>query len=285
MVEALWWSGRSRLLPDRRTAAPRAAGFVSAVTALLAAPPAFAAAAVAVSPTVVAISAAKPTELVSLTNRGEEPVRFQVSLEAWDQRPNGEAVMTPTQDIVVFPPLLALAPHETKKLRIGAAIPFGDREVSYRMAVQELPSATPDSGGGQVTILTRLSLPIFLQPAKALTAPRLAAPALADGVLSFTVENSGTAHFVVRQLKITGDDGAAGTTFEIAQAGWYVLAGGRTQYRLALAAAACRKTRHARVAATIGDGEVDAELDIAPAACGGAAETKFIAADAAPAAP
>jgi len=79
--------------------------------------PADAAAPVAVSPTSVTISAAKQTDLVNLTNQGDDPVRFQLKVEAWEQLPDGEAVLTASEDVLVFPPLLSLAPQETKKVR------------------------------------------------------------------------------------------------------------------------------------------------------------------------
>jgi fimbrial chaperone protein len=56
-----------------------------------------------VSPITLTLSAKVPSGMLVVTNRGAEPLRFQVSAFAWDQKPNGEMVLKPTTDVVFFP--------------------------------------------------------------------------------------------------------------------------------------------------------------------------------------
>jgi fimbrial chaperone protein len=248
---------------------------------VLAAPCAEAAAPVAVSPTMVTLSAGKQTDLINLTNQGDDPVRFQLKVDAWEQQADGETVLAPSEDVLVFPPLVSLAPHEARKIRVGAAVGPGAVEKSYRLSAQELPSGQP-GGGGQVQMLTKLSLPVFIQPDGARPDPRIDPPMLAGGFLSFTIRDAGSAHFVVRQVKLSGDDGVARRTFEVAIPGWYILPGGRRDYRAELAAADCRKTTTVTIDVETDDKVLHATLAIAAGQCGAGTITKFVSALAVP---
>jgi fimbrial chaperone protein len=243
--------------------------------ALLAAPPADAAAPVAVSPTSVILSSGKQTDLVNLTNQGDDPARFQLKVEAWDQRPDGESVLTASDDVVVFPPLLSLAAHETKKVRLATTITAAGAEKSYRLSVQELPSGQPGAAG-QVQMLTKLSLPVFVPPEGAHPDPRIDPPVLKAGVLQLGIRNAGTAHFVVRQVRLAGDDGAARRTFELSAPGWYVLPGGRRDYRIELAASDCRKTTNVAIEVETEEKTVKAALPVSGGNCGAASVTRFV---------
>ena len=65
-----------------------------------------------VNPTQVYLSGRTTTSLLTLRNDSDEPLRFQLSVFAWDQRPDGEMLLAPTQDVVFFPAMLTLAPKE-----------------------------------------------------------------------------------------------------------------------------------------------------------------------------
>src|SRR2546426_7385982 len=104
--------------------------------------------------------------LVTLHNQGTEDVRVQLSLFAWDQDPQGEMQLTPTDDLLFFPLLLTLAPGDRRHIRLGPATPFTSTEKTYRLFVEELPPlVTPAGAPPGIRILTRMGIPIFLQPA------------------------------------------------------------------------------------------------------------------------
>src|SRR5262245_59654011 len=81
----------------------------------------------------VFLSPAVKSEVLTLANVSAAPLRFQLNVFAWDQSPQGEMVLTPTRDIVFFPPLLTLAPGEQRNIRVGTATPPGSSEKTFRL--------------------------------------------------------------------------------------------------------------------------------------------------------
>src|SRR5262245_47029620 len=119
-----------------------------------------------VSPVQVNLSAASPSTLLTISNDSDQPIRIQVSASAWDQDSSGKMLLTPTRDVVFFPMMLTIAPHAERKVRVGSSAEFGSVEKAYRLFVEELPAAaTPTATGGfQIQVLTRMGIPVFLQP-------------------------------------------------------------------------------------------------------------------------
>ena len=197
-----------------------------------------------VDPLQVVLSAKTLSGLVTLRNHSAEPLRVQLSVWAWEQSPQGEMRLSPTEDLVWFPTLLILVPGETRRIRLGAATSFAAIEKSYRLFVEELPPLeTPqaDTGGVQLRILTRVGIPIFLQPAHSVVGGLIEAVATHHGQLSFQVTNTGTIHVVVQTVRVLGLGEAGEPVFEQQLSGWYILAGGVRIYTLELPQAVCAK--------------------------------------------
>lgn len=165
-------------------------------------------------------SGAMSTSLL-LENKGDQPVLVQAELMAWSQQ-DGKDVLTPSQDLVVSPPIFKVAPGAAQTVRVGLLKPVAsDREVTYRLFLQEV--AQPQAPGEQgVSVTVRLGLPVFILP-KNRVAPQLswrAKPERGDIRLSLT--NSGNAHVQAVDCKIYRADG---TLVAEQQLGAYVLAG------------------------------------------------------------
>jgi fimbrial chaperone protein len=207
--------------------------------------------------------------LLTLRNQSAEALRFQLSIFAWDQSPHGEMQLTPTEDIVLFPTLLMLAPGELRHIRVGPATPFAATEKTYRLFVEELPPlATPQGGATGVRILTRMGIPIFLQPAKVVQQGRIEGTAVRHGQLSFLVKNTGNVHFVEQAVRVRGFGPAEDSLFEHQEAGWYVLAGGWHARELALPKEACAKIRTLVVKVQTEGKTFQERFDVPPGACG-----------------
>jgi fimbrial chaperone protein len=232
-------------------------------------------AAITLTPVQVELSPAKQSELIAVTNDSDDPLRLQVEVFAWDQRTDGETDLQPTKDILAFPPLLALAAHETKRIRVGSTASPGPAEKSYRMSVQELPDQTTPQGPAAVRMLTKISIPVFLQPGPVKTAGRIEAEKVKNGTWTLRVLNTGTRRFVLSEIDAHGVDGTGATVFDAKAAGWYVLAGGQRDYSLALSAADCRAARSVQLTAKLDDQQVNATVPVSPDACGQAAKTQI----------
>lgn len=239
---------------------------------------------VTVTPTTVVLGANQTTALVTLTNEGDMPSRFEATLNAWTETPDGVTVLEANKDIIVFPQFITLQPKESKKVRIGTEIPPGAAERSYRLILQELPQINRDTGELQIQVLSKISMPIFLTPRGAQAKAVIDTPALQNGQLSFDVANAGTSRFIVRQVDVVGR-GASGDSFTLKTPGWYVLAGGRRTYRVALNADDCRRTTQIEITATGEMGPAKATVPVSAAVCGDARESRFIKIEPAPAAP
>ena len=223
---------------------------------------------VQINPVVVQLSAGTGSALVSVRNAAAEAVRFEVQVRAWSQSPAGEMVLAPTEDVLAFPPILALAPGEERNLRVAAATAFGAVEKTYRVFVQELPPAERPESASQVRVLSRIGLPVFLAPDRPVARHAVEALAVAAGRVTFRLENRGNVHLRPTAVKLVGSDGDGRPVLEKELDAWYVLAGGRRDYAVDLAGEACARVRQVTVAITLGAEVTRARADVAAGSCG-----------------
>lgn len=201
-----------------------------------------------VSPISLTLSEKAPSGMLTVTNRGSAPLRFQVSVFTWDQKPDGDMVLNPTTDIVFFPAMLTLNANEKRNLRVGVQVKPGAREKSYRIFVQELPplQTNPDEQG-IVRVLTKMGIPIFVEPPAARPVAALGGLSLHGVTFTFDVKNPGNAHFRSEKVLVSAKDAAGKLLDSHAVDGWYVLAGGTRTYVLELPKKACEGLKSLQV--------------------------------------
>lgn len=244
----------------------RLAAFAFSAAALaLGARPALAAE-VQVSPVIVSLAPSARSAIVVVRNQGREAARFELQARSWAQTPAGEMVVEPTTDLAVYPPVLTLAPGEERNVRIGAITPFGAVEKTYRVFLQEMPPPESPDAPAQVRVLSRIGLPVFLAPAKAVERTRILDVAGKGGKVTFRLVNEGTVHVRPTSVKLAGLGARGESTFETELPAWYVLAGGERVYDAELPAGACASSQELEVSAALGRDVVRARLPKA-AAC------------------
>jgi fimbrial chaperone protein len=226
---------------------------VAALAALLARAPAASAAEVQVDPVLIELSPASRSATVTLRNVGKEPSRFEIAARAWEQSPTGDMRVAPTEELLAYPPLLELGPGEARLLRVGVAPKggFSAAERSYRLFIEELPPAARPGEAAQVRVLSRISIPVFLAPLRAVERPVLAGPAVSAGEARFALRNEGTVRLRASSVTLAGlgADGAVLSRLELPA--WYVLAGGERTYQAALPAERCGEVRTVEVTAAL----------------------------------
>jgi fimbrial chaperone protein len=126
---------------------------------------------------------------------------------------------------------------------VGAVVPPTDREKTYRLFVEELPPSERQGTSNGVAMLTRMGIPIFLQPARPTAQAALQDLALRAGHFTFTVRNTGSAHLVPQAVRVRALDGSGAVLDEQKPAAWYILAGGSRTYDVALPAERCAAAR------------------------------------------
>ncbi len=214
-----------------------------------------------VSPVALTFTDKVASGMISVTNRSAEPVRFQVKGLSWAQRPDGEMVFAPSNEIVFFPAMLTLNPNEARNIRVGITIAPAATEKTYRVFVQELPRLTVSAAanGGTVGVLSNMAIPVFLAPASPKVTPALSPLSLQGATVKFALRNSGNVHFRPDNLVLLAKDGKNVVhTMELST--WYVLAGGTREYVATLPPQACAAAKSIEVELKSERGDVKASL-------------------------
>lgn len=223
-----------------------------------------------VSPIQLSLTASSTSGLLTVSNESAETLRFQLAAYRWSQGAGGEMELEPTEDVVLFPRLLTLEPHRERKIRVGAAVPFAGSERTYRVFVEELPSVegeNPVAGRFGVRVLTRMGVPIFLQPSQAQAGAAIVNPSVEEGRLRFQVRNNGNVHMMLEGVSLRGLADGGETLIDKQVEGWYVLAGGVRQFDVALPREECARVRTLRIEARTEKGTLSDRLELKPGAC------------------
>lgn len=238
-------------------------------------------------PVTISLTPEKATELLTLHNPGAQTVRLQLSVYNWDQRPDGQFKLTPTDDLVFYPPIVTIEPREDRIVRVGAAVPFGEAEKTYRVLAEELPPPPEPAAPGaakqvrsRVVVLARVYLPVFLLPSAVVHAESITATGIQNGRLSFRLKNDGNLHVIAGGPKVDGF-GAGGKLAFHRQTlrGSYLLASEYLDYQFDIPNPECREIHKLAIEVPVTKpvGEFDfegenlkAELNVTPERCGSA---------------
>jgi len=176
-----------------------------------------------VSPVRVTLSDSQKIGSLSVRNDGTEPITMQMEVLSWSQR-EGKAVFAATRELLANPPIFTIPAGSSQLVRVGLRrAPDAQRELSYRVILQELPPPpNPDLTGMFMTM--RISLPVFVLP-EIDTKPVLLwqAARTSQGALKISLSNSGNAHIQIKNFKLSLLDSAQPWLTQ--QSSDYVLAG------------------------------------------------------------
>lgn len=205
------------------TAQGRLLPFVLAALLWGAAPPALAGV-FSVTPVRIYMTPRDRAVAVTLTNEGDTAIALQADLHSWKQAADGTDELVLTEDLVLSPPIIKLAPRARQVVRLALARPADSaQQLTYRLIVREVPEVTaPKDQTVAVPIALALSMPVFVTPPPARR--QLACEVERAGTAVHTAcRNSGSAYAQVRQVTL-----ARGSA-QLAQfeGGVYVLPGAR----------------------------------------------------------
>jgi fimbrial chaperone protein len=190
-----------------------------------------------------------------------------VDFYAWDQGKQGEMILNPTHDLVVYPSLLTIDAGNERNVRVGTKSPVVSKEKSYRIFIEELPPVTKRVDSG-VRILTRIGVPIFIQPQPPKPHALIEYLAVNKSEILFEVINRGNVHFVPRAIRIKGTDSTGINALERTLDPWYVLAGGSRQYRLEISPTDCLKLKNLIVEVDLEEKSLRQQLPLRANSCG-----------------
>lgn len=160
---------------------------------------------------------------VTIANEGESPVVLQADLYTWTQSAEGVDELTPSEDLILAPPIVKLGPRAKQVVRLARLQPpDAARQLTYRLILREVPEAGP-SRGIEVPVALALSLPVFITPPAAKPGVACTARRAAPRNIEASCANDGTAYAQVREIVLRQGTETVGR-FE---GGSYILPGAR----------------------------------------------------------
>lgn len=115
-----------------------------------------------VTPVSLTISSGQNAGGLWLSNEGDIPISAQVRVYNWTQN-NFADNLSPSQNLVISPPMLALAPGQRQFIRvIRTGLASNGFEEHYRLFIDELPPTTLQKN--KLQFVLHYSLPVFIQP-------------------------------------------------------------------------------------------------------------------------
>lgn len=176
-----------------------------------------------IAPVLMELSPTHLNDSVRIINRDDHVISIQVRGYEWSQV-NGEDRLEADTGVLLSPPVFTLAPGAVQLIRILAKSRPGERELSYRLLIDQIPAV---GEGVAINFKFRVSMPVFLAPTEA-AAPRLEWR-IVGGLRPFVeIVNQGNRRVKLTRLSLTMPDGQAVAPSLGAHA--YVLAGSTRRF-------------------------------------------------------
>ncbi len=189
-----------------------------------------------VEPTRIDLSTQAPAGAVTVTNHGSQPLRLEAKAFRWSDDIDGVPQLVASPDVVIRPSLLEIAPGGSKTVRVGTTAMSATSELTYRVFLEELPDPK-NQKRGQITVLTRIGVPVFVAPKTARAKLEPTVKREGDKAV-VTVKNTGTQHSKLVRIKVAASHGGT-PTWQHETAGWYVLAGADRRFYVDFAHDGC----------------------------------------------
>lgn len=183
------------------------------------------------------------SSVITVVNEGDEKINLQAKAMEWSQDADGKDVYKVSGDLVFFPRMFLLNKGEQKIIRAGMKLPATAREKTYRLFIEEIPQPRQNKADvAQLTVAVRFGVPVFVKPLKEEVKGELTGAALAKGVVTATVKNSGNIHFRISEITLKGTNRQGAETFATKLDGWYLLADAARSYTAPIPRSACAET-------------------------------------------
>ncbi len=204
-----------------------------------------------VKPIRITLTSDAVSDTLTIENQANMPLRLQIGGYAWTSDATGNVRLAPTDDLIVFPTLVTINPMEHRNIRIGFSGTPSQREKTYRITLDELPSLESQLGAQQsqgLVVRTRVTVPVFYEPQNPVQKAELADVRVSRGTVHAVFANTGNVHTIVREVGIIARDGAGHKVYENDIKGWYVLAGQNRDFVATIPRNRCANVREVSVA-------------------------------------
>ena len=117
-------------------------------------------------------------------------------------------------------------------------------------------------------LLTRMGVPVFLAGASSRMDARLSGVGLSGNTVRFTLENTGTVHFVPGSVRAVGSTSTGETVIDRKLEGWYVLPGSARRFSLVVPPPDCSRIRSMTFEVQVNGSALKERLETPRGTCG-----------------
>jgi fimbrial chaperone protein len=141
---------------------------------------------------------------VTVTNDADSEVVLQADLHTWTQKSDGRDELVLTDDLILSPPILKLAPKARQVVRLARLIPPDmSRQLTYRFILREVPEVKKSTATVQIPIALALSMPVFITPPGAKREIGCGLAGVEGTSIGMRCGNTGSAYAQIREIEIT----------------------------------------------------------------------------------
>ena len=142
---------------------------------------------------------------VTLANDGDTEIALQAEVHQWQQDAGGQDQLVLSDDLMVSPPSLKLAPRARQVIRLALLVPRDPtRQMTYRLLVREIPPPPVSLGQGvQLPIALVLNMPVFVTPSQARRKLECDIGPAPTVPLEVRCQNTGNAYTQLRKLELS----------------------------------------------------------------------------------
>ena len=157
----------------------------------------------AVQPVNIFLHAGEQATTLGVTNQAATDTAVQVRAYLWTQK-DGVDTLTPTNDLLVSPPIATISARSTQIIRLVQKTSPAQKETTYRILVDQIPSA---ASPGMIRIVLRLSIPIFAEPMVRANPHDTFKLERHGDTLTLIGSNDGNRHDALHKLELHAPDG------------------------------------------------------------------------------
>ncbi|MBC7601693.1 MAG: molecular chaperone [Ramlibacter sp.] len=167
---------------------------------------------------------------VTIVNEAATALVLETQLSAWSQRPDGTDELTPTDELVLAPPIITIPAKTQQVVRLALLRALDpSKQLTYRLLLREVPEATaPGPQGVEIPVALAMNLPIFVSPPNARRTIACSTVQRSVKGISVSCNNSGNAYGQIREASLR----QSSTELARFQGGGYVLPGVAKQFPL-----------------------------------------------------
>jgi fimbrial chaperone protein len=209
---------------------PKSPRYCAFLLASLIAAPAFAGV-FSVTPVRIFMTPRDRATAITVTNEGDDELVMQADVYTWHQKPSGEDDLALSEDLILSPPILKLAPHSRQVVRLArVGAPSPDQQLTYRMIVREVPEARKEAAKDvSLQVALAFSLPVFITPPGLKRQLDCQGQRAGADAVTVTCSNTGSLYAQPREIALSS---AGGQRLASKDSALYILPGMKRTYDL-----------------------------------------------------